>query len=592
MCQHSTIHYYINYYINYINYLKQIIQSFPTKGSGMKKTAKILLLCVLTLSIALSSSVWQKTEAYTPRFTTIIVGLYCGVNTLPSANLQNVTGMGSGFQFGILDANRQFIPTGAVTQETKISMLRDRNMVYVSAGNKYEPGTEGSVVVGCYHIQMNQPYASFNEAQAVAGAYPAGFVKYSGGNFFVCIGNYLSAKEATSAMNANGFTGCAVNCGTKNTITVVKTGTNTILFEFDYGGTYDLVVMPVSPDGTKCQTWFKNLKYYGAFMYTRKGGEDLSVYNCVDLEDYVKGVVPWEMYNTWPLEALKAQAVCARTYVIANIGKHGDYDLCPTEHCQMYQGTSKATAATDAAVDQTAGRFLTYNGQLCTAYYSSSDGGATENSENVWLDAVPYLRGVIDPYEADIASIAPGYNWTVTYTPEELTARLRSKNYNVGTIINLFVSEYTNTGNVYKVTMIDSNGVTRSITKGELIRSVLGVRSIRFTISGGSDFGEIYVNDANGKISGGLQSSFAIGGSGLTEMLGTNKVYAVTGSGETAEVGTNPQSASAPGVFVIKGTGHGHNVGMSQWGAYSMAKFHGMTYDQILQFYFTGAIVE
>ncbi|NLT13274.1 MAG: SpoIID/LytB domain-containing protein [Clostridiales bacterium] len=557
----------------------------------MKKTAKILILCVLTLSIVLSSAVRQKAEAYTPRFSTIKVGLYCGSNTLPSANLQNVTGLGSGFQFGILDASRQFVPTGAVIQETKISMLRDRNMVYNGAENKYEPGTEGSVVVGCYHIQMNQAYGSYHEALAAAGAYSSGFVKYSGGNFLVCVGNYLSAEEATAAMNANGMTGCAVNCGTSSTVTVVKTGTNTILFEFEYGGTYDLVVMPVSPDGTKCQTWFKGLKYYGAFMYSRKGGEDLTVYNCAELEDYVKGVVPWEMFNYWPLEALKAQAVCARTYVVANIGKHGDYDLCPTEHCQMYQGTSKATAATDAAVDQTAGRFLTYNGQLCTAYYASSDGGATENSENVWPDTVPYLRGVIDPYEAEIASLAPGYNWTVTYTSEELTKRLRSKGYNVGTILSLDITELTNTGNVYKITLTDSNGVSRSFTKGEQIRLILGVKSIRFTINGGSASADIYVNDAGGKISGGLQSSYAIGGSGLKEILGQYKPYAITGSGETVQVGTEQQS-STPGVFVIQGTGHGHNIGMSQWGAYSMAKFHGMTYDQILQFYFTGAIVE
>lgn len=546
------------------------------------------------MTIILTSFGYQKATAYTPACTTLKIGLAYGENKLPAANLQNVTGYGSGFQFGILDANRQFTPLGAVTTETKISVLRDKNMTYDSSSNKYDSGTTGSVVVGCYHIQLDSAYATYNDALAAVSGYQSGYVKYSNGSFYGCIGNYISAEEATAAMSVNGITGCVVNSGTSSTVAVVKTGTNNILFEFDYGNTYFLVVMPVSTDGAKCQTWFKGYRYYGGFQYARLDGGDLTVMNCVDVEDYTKGVIPYEMVGSAPLEAYKAQAVCARTYSIANLNKHksSGFDLCTTEDCQVYHGVGAATDVTNAAVDQTVGQYLLYNGQLCIAYYASSDGGATENSENVWKEAVPYLRGVIDPYEANIASTASGYNWTVTYTSEEITTRLRNKGYNVGTITSMVVSEYTSVGNVYKVTLTDSNGVSRSFTKGESIRSALGVSSIHFTINGSSSPNDIYINDASGKISGGLQSSYAIGGSGLTEILGQNKVYAVTGTGETVEVGSDTQSPSTPGVFVIKGTGRGHNVGMSQWGAYSMAKFHAMTYDQILKFYFTGVTIE
>jgi stage II sporulation protein D len=559
----------------------------------MKRTAKTFLAFSLIITFILTSARYQKAGAYTPSCTTLKIGLYYGSNTLASANLQNVSGYGSGFQFGILDANRQFTPIGAVTTETKISVLRDKNMIFDSGGNKYDLGTTGSVVVGCYHIQLDNTYSTYNEALAAVSSYQSGFVKYSSGVYRACIGNYISAEDTNAAISANGITGCSVNCGTSNTVTVVKTGTNNILFEFEYGSAYFLVVMPVSPDGTKCQTWFKSHKYYGGFQYARIGGENITVINVIDVEDYTKGVIQNEMVGGAPLEAYKAQAVCARTYAIANLNKHKSdgFDLCTTEDCQVYDGLDGSTEVTNAAVDQTMGRYLTYNGQLCVTFYSSSDGGGTENSENVWVATIPYLRGVIDPYEADIASIASGYNWTVTYTPEELTARLRAKNYNIGTVVSLVVSEYTKTGNVYKVTLIDSNGVSRSFTKGDTIRSVLGLKSIHFTINGGTS-SDIYVNDASGKISGGLQSAYAVGGSGLSEILGQSNVYAITGTGETVAVGVDPQSPAAPGVFVIKGTGRGHSVGMSQWGAYSMAKFHGMTYDQILQFYFTGAIVE
>lgn len=555
----------------------------------MSKTAKIILTILLTFTLILASYIrLPDAQAYSPPYTTLRVGIYYGSNALPSANLQNVTGCGSGYQFGILDDNRQFIPLGASVSETKISMLRDRNMVFDAANSRYIPGSEGSVVVGCYHIQLNTAYSTYAEAQAAVSGYASGFVKYSNGSFYGCIGNYLSAEEAAAAISSNGIASCSVNCGTSYTMTVVATGTARILFEFEYGTSYYLTVMPISQNGEKCQTWFKGYRYYGGFQYHREGGGDLIVYNCVDIEDYVKGVIPWEMSNSWPLEALKAQAVCARTYVMAS-NKHSAFDVCTTECCQVYRGVGQSNATTDMAVDQTAGQYITHNGRLCTTYYSSSDGGATENSENVWNEAIPYLRGVIDPYEADVTGIVPNYSWTITYTPAEITARLKNKGYNCSTIVSMAVSQYTDVGNVYKVTLTDSNGVSWSFSKGSSLRSVLGVKSIRFTINGDAP-NSIYVNNPAGMITGGLQSSYAIGGSGLSEIIGHDNVYAINGTGEVVKVESTPQQGPSD-KFVISGTGLGHNVGMSQWGAYSMAKFHGMNYEQILKFYFTGVSI-
>jgi stage II sporulation protein D len=404
------------------------------------------------------------------------------------------------------------------------------------------------------------------------------------------IGNYISYEDANSAISNGGYQDCAVSSGNSYTVAVVKTGTNQMLFEFDYAEANYLVVMPVSSDGTKCQTWFKGYRYYGGFQYPRYDGGDLTVYNVVDLEDYVKGVLPYEMNNTWPLEALKAQAVCARSYVLA-AKRHSGFDVCTTEDCQVYRGVSQSNATTDAAVEQTAGQYLTYNDQLCIAYFSSCDGGATENSENVWKDNVPYLRGVADPYEADVAANVPGYSWTVTYTADQITTRLRNKNYNVGQIVSMTVSKYTDAGNVYTVSMVDSNGVTWKFSKGDVIRSVLGVSSIRFAINGGDSTDDVYVNGGTSSISGGLQSSYAVGGDGIAGLLGQSKVYAITGTGDVAAVGEDSSGTATSGVFTIKGTGKGHNVGMSQWGAYSMAKYHNMTFDQILKFYFTGVAI-
>lgn len=557
----------------------------------MRKSVKIYLTILLS-AILLSTSFfgYTKAEAYTPDYTTLKIGLYYGSSTLSSANLQNVTGRGSGYEYGLYDNNRNYTSLNGGTSEIKISILRDRNMYYDASSNSYKEGTEGSVVVGCFHIQFNTAYTTFDEAAAAAAPYTTGFVKYSNGVYYACAGNYLSFDEATAGISSNGLTGCSVTSGTSSTVTVVKTGTNTILFEFEHGNAYYMVVMPVSTDGTKCQTWFKGYRYYGAFQYPRYDGGKLTVYNCVNIEDYVKGVIPYEMSSSWPIEALKAQAVSARTYVMTS-HRHSGFDVCTTIDCQVYRGVGLANETTDRAVDETAGKYITYNGEPCNAFYSASDGGATENSENVWIATVPYLRGVIDPYEADIVNKVYNYNWTVTYTSSEITARLQSKGYSNGTIVDIAITQFTEMGNAYKVTLTDINGRKFTFTKGSSIRSALGVKSIRFTINGAGVPDDVYVNSATGKISGGLETSYAIGGSGVSAILGNNNVYAITGSGETVEIGGDT-TTSTPGVFTITGSGNGHNVGMSQWGAYSMAKYHNKTYEEILKFYFTGVIIE
>ena len=101
-----------------------------------------------------------------------------------------------------------------------------------------------------------------------------------------------------------------------------------------------------------------------------------------------------------------------------------------TTDCQVYYGVSTATSATDRAVEETAGECLYYDGELAEAYYHSSDGGATEDAENVWGTDMPYLQGKEDPYEAQIS--IPNYSWTVTYTWDELTWVLQNSGYSIG----------------------------------------------------------------------------------------------------------------------------------------------------------------
>lgn len=190
---------------------------------------------------------------------------------------------------------------------------------------------------------------------------------------------------------------------------VTRTSDAKILFEFDCGSGRSLGVQPRS-GGEKTETWFKGYTYNGGFEYSRRTGGKLTVVNVVDIEDYVKGVITYEMSADWPLEALKAQALCARTYVASYIGSSTYYinygfDVTNDTYCQVYRGTNLSTACSDRAVDETAGVYITYDGEPISAMFSSSHGGGSEDSENITGGVTPYLRGVLDPYEAAAADL-------------------------------------------------------------------------------------------------------------------------------------------------------------------------------------------
>ena len=564
-----------------------------------KRPLKSFIFVIILTGILALINPPAAQAAYTPAVSTLRIGLYYNTTAIPSANLQNVSGFGNGFEFGYYDGNRNFVSIGAWTDESAITMVMDRNMTwYPGAGGgagEYREGTTGSVVLGCFHILLEASYESFEQAKAAAEPYSDSYIKYDSGQFYVMISQYTSRAEAENAIYSRGLTGCRVEAGTSNTIAVVRTGTNQMVFEYDYGNTRYLGVRPKPINDENPETIFRNNRYNGGFQYSRQDGVLLTVIHYVDIEDYVKGIIPYEMNNTWPMEALKAQACCSRSYAMSSLNKHGAYgfDLCTTEDCQVYRGRGEANERTDFAVDETAGMYVTYNGELCTTYYASSNGGASENIENVWNDAVPYLRGVTDPYEADIAPEVVDYYWTITYTPQQITQRLKNMGVSCSTIVSMKVSAYTPTRNVLSVTMTDDRGVSYTFSKREKLYAALGIHTQHFNI-GNAIYapGSIFVNNSSQAIAPDSQL-YAIDGAGTTVAVPNGPMYAITDTGNieiiSGEAGGNADdNGMINGVFTIRGSGLGHSLGMSQWGAYSMAEFHGMTYIDIINFYYTG----
>lgn len=539
------------------------------------------IISLATLLALLSASAFAADAG----MQTVRVGLFFGGTALPSANLLN--SVGSGYRFGYMDGDT-FVTLGT-TEETAISMLKTQNIYLLSDGTYSISATDSVGTVGCYHIQLSGSYDSFEAAEEDAALVDGAFPAWIAGTYYVRVGAYATGDEATDALEALGIPDAAVVGTSTYGISVTETKTTRILFQFDSQGNELLVVNPGLDDSDKTVTWFKGYRYYGDFRYERIGGGNLTVVNLVDLEDYIKGVLPYEMSASWPLEALKAQAVCARSYAITSENKHDamyHFDVCNGTDCQVYHGLNLASSNSDQAVDDTQGICAWYDGEVAETYYYSCNGGASEDVGNVWncsSSDLPYLKGVEDPYEPAYASMLSGYHWTVTYTADQLTQKLKTKGYDCSDVVDLKVSKFTPMGNVYTITFTDSSGTTYSFSK-EKARTTLGLSSMRFTIGGGDTADtEYFINDSGTSV-GSVAGLFAIDGTGSIGQLGETP-YAVTSSGTQALTGTS--SGGSSDGFTITGTGMGHNVGMSQLGAYSMAK-QGYTYDQILKFYYTG----
>lgn len=562
---------------------------WPMKKRFMQCAA--FLLCALLLLQGAAAAAPGRGSSHTVR-----IGLYYGQSALPAANLQNY--IGSGYAFGYFNEDGSFTSVGS-TWENKLTMLKTQVMYLSTASGVTYSDTvpAGSyTAIGVYHLQSDAVYESYEDAAAAAGQLADGFPAWIDGTYRVRSGAYVTAAEAEAAL-AQSPVQAQVVWTSKYSVNVVATGSAKLLFQFDGGSAHDLTVQPLSDGGEKTQTWFKGYKYYGNFTYSRKNSENLTVINNLPMEDYVKGVLPYEMSASWPREALKAQAVCARTYAAVCTKKHtaDGFDLCATDNCQVYHGTNSATANSDAAVDETAGVYAWYNGSYAETYFFSSDGGGTESVWNVWSGSkkadYPYLTGVQDPYEGDLSAGIQNYNWTVTYSGAELGQMLRAGGYSCTGDVTAVSTVTTATGNVFSVTFTDSAGRTYTISYGAKVRTFLSLRSIRFAVStaqGSGAAGGSYAIDSAGNTVSSTDGLYAVDSSGAVSALPGSGVWVITGNGKEALSGANAVSGTS---FTFKGSGWGHNIGMSQWGANAMAQ-RGLGYEAILKFYYTGITLQ
>lgn len=275
--------------------------------------------------------------------------------------------------------------------------------------------------------------------------------------------------------------------------------------------------------------WIGDRWYRGRALLVPTG-QGLTAVNYVDLEHYLYSVLGSEMNGNWPQEALKAQAVAARSYALYQRqgSANGVFDVGDTDSWQVYTGVDRESVGTQMAVNATAGQVVTYNGQIINAVFHSSSGGCIDNVEDVWTQALPYLRA-----KKDYDQGAPVYEWSKTFSRDQLSRRITG----VGEIQSMEPERTTRCGRIISMLVKGDKG-KRSVS-GDTLRSALDLRSTLF---------KVVPQSAN----------------------------------QAAKSGSKP----SPGMFVVNGGGFGHGLGLSQYGAYNLALNNKWNYQQIVLYYY------
>ena len=333
-------------------------------------------------------------------------------------------------------------------------------------------------------------------------------------------------------------------------------------------------------------TTVDNVRYRDYIGFIVKENNILSI-NYVKLDHYLFGVLPREIPASGGIEALKAQAIVARSYLYGNIDKHrkDGYGVCNTTHCQVYGGLDAEHENTNRAVLETTGLYVEYSGKIISTPFHSNSGGHTENSKYVWGGEVAYLEGVEDPYSLN----SPNSVWDFTIDTRTLENRLRNNGINIGSIMDIEILDTTTTGRVTKLRIVGTLG--QSEISGERLRGIIGtmdLKSALFTIKKHSQSinSPVYVIDGNTihPKTINLNGALILDGAGRYTKS-RQDINTINGKNENTVISyfLNNKVDS----ITFSGKGFGHGVGMSQYGALEMAK-RGYTFEDIISHYYNG----
>lgn len=444
----------------------------------------------------------------------------------------------------------------------------------------------GGEKIGGYHVRIGGNYESYNALKIQldeirkkgVDAYPV-FVD----NWQIWTGFYSDLNEAQMTI-MNSLLPAIGNLDMKvvepsSTRIVVNSVEGQVLLMF--GGTGYFQVHSINGSALRINQDDKT-RYRGALEVRRFDGSDMTVINVVNIEDYLYGVVPYEIGSGSHMEALKAQAVAARTYTVNNLSKYKrlDFNLCATVSSQVYKGIVGETSPTNKAVDETRGKILTYNGKPAATFYFSSSGGYTEDVKNVWgSDSYPYLKSVEDKYESGKSW---NYIWKVSYSAQKIKEILIGRGFDIGDISGIYITKKSEAGRAVELIVKGTKG--ERVYKNSGTRDFLSLNSQWFDIT--TDIDCKALNNTNNIVYIQPGGKKVMSGSGIKEVSPSLVGVKILGAGNVIK-----SVNSTPVTYTFSGRGWGHGIGMSQEGAKGMA-LAGFKYEEILTHYFPGTKVE
>lgn len=352
--------------------------------------------------------------------------------------------------------------------------------------------------------------------------------------------------------------------------------------------------------------------YRGALEFFAGKGGGVVVLNVVPLDGYLLSVVPAEMPASWPQEALRAQAVAARTYAVARMldQRAATYDVYAGQSSQEYRGVKGEHPSSTQAVHDTAGQILLYEGQPITAYYCSDAGGYTKTGELPYLQAVP-----------SFCPRSPHNDWSVALSTAQLAELARGEGHEIGKVLKVSAVNDPTSGHLISITI--QGNKSECTIKATRLRSLLGLDKMKSTLAvvdgatadNTKSQAAVTITDpttANERLNVNWPTVslegfsrpwvlWATGGAtikmrlmyaydGINLLRCNREVYVVSGMPTVQVPALSPATttaAPADGGIVIRGSGFGHGLGMSQWGARQLAE-DGYSYRDILLYFYRG----
>lgn len=568
---------------------------YQRKGGGQMNTklVKSLVSMFIAGMLALSGIYSSRVEAAVQIPEMVRIGLYfrdSKSHNINSALTSFEICADKGIQIGF-EEDGEFNVIHNEPSANRIIIKKDtyytKNNGVVKEYNPADKKAPADEKTGPFHIKIGKSFSSLKALRTKLNTYKQKDIEvypaYTDA-WQIWTGFYTDYEEAQQDLNKN-----LANKLDKEILNIVEPEKNRVVVSEDdevlfvFGS--DKSFMQIRPDEENEPYVLKlnNICYRGSIEVRRNAQSDMTVINVLPLEHYLYGVLPGEIEPSANPEALKAQAVASRTYVLSNMGKHGElgFDLCNTTGCQVYKGFSCEKPASNKAADDTENEIVMYEGSPAKVYYFSSSGGMTEDVRYVWGDAVPYLTSVSDKYESGNSW---NYNWQFTCTADEIKKIMIGRNIDIGDIVNVEIREVSPAGRVTELAVIGTSDEViykRSGCKYALSQ----LNSQWYTISTDAgifhietlktDFFEDSVVNKKVMTKNGLQSI----------KLRDNKITIISAGGKEKSFSIMPTA------YTFTGKGWGHSVGMSQEGAKGMADA-GFAYDEILKHYFQGTTVE